>query len=65
MFGNGYARNRLKSDRKNCYDGVDEYYVVIRETGQRAEEESQEEIKKRSGGLEAFGVGAILFSRNP
>lgn len=39
--------------RQNCYDGCDEYYVLVKETGQHAEEESQEEIRRKRGMLEA------------
>ena len=39
--------------RKNLYDGVDEYYVVIKEKGQRSQELSHEEIRKKTERLEA------------
>lgn len=39
--------------RQNQYDGVDEYYVLVKETGQHEEEETQEEIRKKRGTLEA------------
>ena len=39
--------------RKNLYDGVEEYYVVTGEKGQRAQEESQEEIRRSTQKLEA------------
>lgn len=39
--------------RKNQYDNVEEYYVVVRETGQRELEESHEETKKSTEKLEA------------
>lgn len=39
--------------RKNVYDGVDEYYVVIKEKGQRSQELSHEEIRKKTERLEA------------
>ena len=39
--------------RQNCYDGVDEFYVMVKESGQHAEEESQEEIRRKRAMLEA------------
>ena len=39
--------------RKNLYDGVEEYYVVTAEKGQRAQEESQEETRRSTQKLEA------------
>ena len=36
------------------YDGVDEFYVVIKESGQHEEEETQEEIRRKRGMLEAL-----------
>lgn len=36
------------AQRKNCYDSMEEYYVVIKETGHREEEQSQEEIHRKS-----------------
>jgi hypothetical protein len=39
--------------RKNKYDGVDEYYVDVKERGQREEEETKEETRKTMQKLEA------------
>lgn len=33
--------------RKNSYDGCLEYYVVVKERGQREEQTSQEEIQRK------------------
>ena len=41
------------SHRKNLYDGVEEYYVVVKEKGQREKEQVEEEIRKKNKGLEA------------
>ena len=38
--------------RKNQYDGVEEYYVDVREKGTREEKEEQEEIKRSREKLE-------------
>ena len=40
--------------RKNMYDGVDEYYIVIRETGSREEQATQEEIHRKIGKATQF-----------
>ena len=37
--------------RKNVYDGMEEFYVVVKEKGTREHELSQEEIKKKSEGV--------------
>ena len=42
--------------RKNQYDQVEEFYVDVREKGQRKEEESQEEVRKSTEQLQAVGV---------
>ena len=41
------------SHRKNRYDGAEEYYVVVKEKGQREEEHVEEETRKKTKGLEA------------
>lgn len=43
-------------DRKNLYDGVDEYYVVIKEKGSRTQKESQEETKRKTTKLEVHST---------
>ena len=35
--------------RKNMYDNVDEYYVIVKETGSREEQATQEEIQRKIG----------------
>ena len=39
--------------RKNRYDDQEEFYVVIKEKGQRELEESREEVKRKVGKIEA------------
>ena len=39
--------------RKNRYDGIEEFYVVIKEKGPRDQELSQEEIKRKVKAVEA------------
>ena len=48
-------------DRKNLYDGVDEYYVVIKEKGSRTQKESQEETKRKTTKLEVHST-FVFFS---
>lgn len=36
------------------YDGVEEFYVTIREKGERKQEESQEEIRRKLSAVEAL-----------
>lgn len=43
------------------YDGSEEFYVVIKESGQRSEEEKQEENRRKIGKLEANGKTQKLF----
>ncbi|CAK9102700.1 unnamed protein product, partial [Durusdinium trenchii] len=38
---------------KNVYDGMEEYYVVIKEKGSREQEQVEEETRKKSKALEA------------
>ena len=41
--------------RLNRYDGIEEFYVIVREKGSREQEESKEEIKRKQGSLQAGG----------
>ena len=43
-----------KVSRKNQYDGVEEFYVTVREKGERKQEESQEEIRRKLSAVEAL-----------
>lgn len=49
--------------RKNVYDSVDEYYVVVKEKGERELEESKEEIRRKASKLEAVvhDMCSIIF----
>ena len=40
--------------RKNLYDGIDEYYVIVKEKGSREQEESKEETRTSTSGIEAW-----------
>eukprot|EP00435_Cladocopium_sp_Y103_P019653 s3001_g4.t1 len=51
--------------RQNCYDGVDEFYVMVKESGQHAEEESQEEIRRKRAMLEALSFEENMASEAP
>jgi len=42
-----FFRTNHATARKNMYDGIDEYYVVVKESGSREEEETQEEVRQR------------------
>ena len=44
--------------RTNCYDGVEEYWVTVRETGSREESVSQEE--RKTAVSEASGLQTCL-----
>ena len=46
--------------RLNEYDGVEEFYVRVEETGQREEEEAQEETRRKRSHLEACGAWGIV-----
>ena len=48
-------------DRKNLYDGADEYLVITKEKGSREVEESHEERRSKSKKIEAL-FSAILSS---
>lgn len=48
-----YIHHRARPCRKNRYDQQDEYLVVVKEHGQREQEESQEELRRSTEKLEA------------
>ena len=48
--------------RKNIYDGVEEYHVMIREKGSREAEETHEEKRTSSTKLEAHCVENLVWS---
>ena len=56
-----YNHHRARPCRKNRYDQQDEYLVVVKEHGQREQEESQEELRRSSEKLEAAILLVNLF----
>ena len=49
-------------DRKNQYDGEEEYWVTIRETGKKTESLSYEEVHQKEE--EASHLSTICFGLN-
>lgn len=47
--------------RSNCYDGVDEYYVIVKESGSREEQEEQEETKTKKAKLKAHIFFSVIY----
>ena len=49
--------------RKNMYDNVDEYYVIVKETGSREEQATQEEIQRKIGKATQLPIYIYIYKR--
>ena len=58
-----YSHFNQRVCRKNMYDGIEEYCVVIREKGSREAEESHEERRTSSTKLEAHCMPHLSWSQ--
>ena len=59
-----FFRTSHATSRKNMYDGIDEYYVVVKESGSREEEETQEEIRNRKEKESDEAPTELFFPQN-
>ena len=54
-----YLTDLLPSVRNNAYDGVQEFWVIVRESGKKTTESSYEEIHAKAS------KAPIIFCRRP